>query len=209
MLKTRSGLAANTVSAAALATDAVDEIAAAILATPSQKLVTDSSGHVTVGGASTAGKTAIAQAILVTASQKIVTDADGAVSVGAATTAGKLAIGDGVLVTPSQKIATNSSNQVVASSVQGNVTGSVGSVTAGVNLASTGLDSISMTAPSGVPTNFRQMLIMLYRRFFKKTIMTKSGNAGTIVTYADDGTTAITTQTIANTSTTQSQGPAA
>jgi hypothetical protein len=58
----------------------------------------------------------------------------------------------GILVTPSQKVATNASNQVVSSSVQGNVTGSVasvsgavGSVTAGVTVT-TNNDKTGYTA---------------------------------------------------------------
>ena len=72
-----------------------------------------------------------------------------------------------------------------------NVT-TVGSVTTktGYSLASTGLDSISITAPSGVASNFREMVVQLWRRFFKRT--TKDSDE--IKTYADNGTSVLTTQ---------------
>lgn len=53
---------------------------------------------------------------------------------------------DLVLVTPAQKIATNASNQVVSSSVQGNVTGSVASVTNDVGITQSGADKVWSTA---------------------------------------------------------------
>lgn len=73
-----------------------------------------------------------------------------------------------------------------------NVT-TVGSVTTktGYALASNGLDSISTTAPSGVASNFREMLVAVWRRFFKRT--TKDSDE--IKTYADNGTSVLTTQT--------------
>lgn len=80
----------------------------------------------------------------------------------------------------------------------------VGSVTATVNatLVSTGLDAISTTAPAGVASNFREMMVQLWRRFFKK--MDSDTGAGTIKSYADNGTSVLTTQavTIAGTTTT-------
>ena len=59
-------------------------------------------------------------------------------------------------------------------------------------LQPTGLDAIPLVAPSATPTTFSQALVMLYRRFFKKTAKSPTQ----IVTYADDGATAITTQAI-------------
>lgn len=52
----------------------------------------------------------------------------------------------------------------------GSVTGAVGSVTqkTGFKLAADGLDSITNTEPTGLPTNFREKILLLYRRFFKK-----------------------------------------
>lgn len=63
--------------------------------------------------------------------------------------------------------------------------------TTGYALASDGLDSISTTAPTGVATNFRQMLVQLWRLFFKRR-MTSAGRIDR--TYADDGSTVVTTQ---------------
>lgn len=64
----------------------------------------------------------------------------------------------------------------------------------GYALASDGLDSISTTAPSGVATNFRQMVVQTWRRLFKKTTLTSTQ----LKTYADDGTTVVTTQAVTN-----------
>lgn len=74
----------------------------------------------------------------------------------------------------------------------------------GVVLAASGLDSITTTAPSGVASNFREMIVQLWRRFFKKA--TKSSTQ--ILTYADNGTTVVTTQTISSSGSDQTQGAA-
>lgn len=79
----------------------------------------------------------------------------------------------------------------------------------GYSLAAAGLDAISTTAPTGVASNFREMMVQLWRRFFKRVY--KDKNAGTIRTYADDGTTVITTQaytTTAGADTTDNVGAA-
>lgn len=72
----------------------------------------------------------------------------------------------------------------------------------GYKLASDGLDSVSITAPSGVASNFREMVVQLWRRFFKKATMTSAS----LVTYADDGTTTVTAQELSDDGTTQTQG---
>lgn len=103
----------------------------------------------------------------------------------------------------------------VTGNVGGNVVGSVASVTAavtvgtnndktGYGLASTGLDSISTTAPSGVASNFREMLVQTWRRFFKNTTLTSTQ----LKTYADDGTTVVTTQAVSDDGTTETVGSA-
>lgn len=74
----------------------------------------------------------------------------------------------------------------------------------GYKLASDGLDSISTTAPSGVASNFREMLVQTWRHFFKKSTMSSTQ----IKTYADDGTTVVTTQTISDTGSLQTRGAA-
>jgi len=71
-----------------------------------------------------------------------------------------------------------------------------------VSLSATGLDQIPITPPAGVPATFAHMLVMLYRRFFFKSTLTSAE----LKTYANDGTTVITTQTIADDGTTQTQG---
>ncbi len=72
----------------------------------------------------------------------------------------------------------------------------------GFKLASDGLDSVSTTAPSGVASNFREMLVQTWRRFFRKATQTDSE----LKTYADNGTSVLTTQDLSDDNTTQTQG---
>ena len=74
--------------------------------------------------------------------------------------------------------------------------------TVNATLVPTGLDAISMTAPSGGVVTFTEMVVRLYRRFFAKSTLT----ATTLRTYADDGVTVLTTQTLSDDGTTQTQG---
>jgi hypothetical protein len=80
----------------------------------------------------------------------------------------------------------------------------IGSKT-GFSLSATGLDAITATAPAGVASTFPEMLVQLWRRFFKKSTLT----ATQLKTYADDGTTVKTTQTVNDDGTTETQGTAA
>jgi len=73
-----------------------------------------------------------------------------------------------------------------------------------VALSATGLDAIPVTEPAGAASTFREMIVQVWRRFFKKATMTSSE----IKTYADDGTTVVTTQTVSDDGTTQNQGGA-
>lgn len=93
--------------------------------------------------------------------------------------------------------------------------GAVASVTAAVTvgtnndktgyaLSSSGLDLIATTAPSGVALTFPAMLVQVWRRFFKKSTLTSTQ----LQTYADDGSTVVTTQTVSDDGTTQTQGAA-
>lgn len=77
-----------------------------------------------------------------------------------------------------------------AAGTAGYLLGQIGSP---VTLSAAGLDAISTTPPAGVAANFREMLIATYRRFFGKSV--KDLATHTIRTYADDGTTVVTTQT--------------
>lgn len=77
----------------------------------------------------------------------------------------------------------------------------VGTVSA---LAAAALDNITTTAPSGVASNFREMVVQTWRRFFKKATQTETQ----IITYADNGTTVVTTQTVSDDGTTETQGAA-
>lgn len=72
----------------------------------------------------------------------------------------------------------------------------------GYALSPAGLDAISTAAPAGVATNFREMLVQLWRRFFRKSTLTGTQ----LKTYADDGATVLTTQPVSDDGTTQTQG---
>lgn len=100
-----------------------------------------------------------------------------------------------ILATPANKLATDTSGRVT--------TGTISDKT-GYKLASDGLDSISTTAPAGVASNFREMLVQVWRRFFRQTTMT----ATQLKTYDDAGTGTLTTQTVSDDGTTQTQGAA-
>jgi hypothetical protein len=100
---------------------------------------------------------------------------------------------------------TETSGQIAAAFNQFfNVATPAGTVNA-VKLASDGLDAVSISAPTGVASNFREMMVAVWRRFFKKATATSTQ----IKTYADDGTTALTTQTCSDDGTTQTQGTSA
>ena len=74
----------------------------------------------------------------------------------------------------------------------------------GYSLASTGLDSVSIANPTGVATNFREMVVALWRRFYGKTTLSRADE--NIKTYASDGITVVTTQDAIDDGTTQTQG---
>ena len=76
----------------------------------------------------------------------------------------------------------------------------------GFKLASDGLDSVATTAPTGVASNFREMIVAVWRRFFKKATKTDTE----IKTYADapNDTDVLTTQAISDDGTTETQGGA-
>jgi len=74
----------------------------------------------------------------------------------------------------------------------------------GYKLASDGLDSIAITEPSGVASNFREMVVQLWRRFFGKSTLSKTE----IKNYKADGITVTTTQDVTETPTIQTQGEA-
>lgn len=78
----------------------------------------------------------------------------------------------------------------------------------GFKLASDGLDSISTAAPTGVASDFREMIVQTWRRFFKKAVRTYTGGTKTIKTYADNGSTVLTTQPISDDGTDETQGAA-
>lgn len=76
------------------------------------------------------------------------------------------------------------SGDVVANSVIDKMIGTAGAC----KIASDGLDSVSTTEPAGVASNFREMMIQVWRRFYKKTTATKSA----VKSYKDDNSIAAT-----------------
>jgi len=73
-----------------------------------------------------------------------------------------------------------------------------------LKLAATGLNNISAADPAGVASTWAQMLVQVWRRMFAKTTLTSSE----LKTYADNGTTVRTTQTVSESAGTQTQGAA-
>jgi len=70
-------------------------------------------------------------------------------------------------------------------------------------LASDAFDNIAITEPSGVASNFREMLVQLWRRFFKKSTATRDA----LKTYKDDSSEA-TSQAVSFDGTTKTVGNA-
>uniref|UniRef100_A0A6M3KC26 Uncharacterized protein n=1 Tax=viral metagenome TaxID=1070528 RepID=A0A6M3KC26_9ZZZZ len=67
----------------------------------------------------------------------------------------------------------------------------------GFVLAATGLDAVATTAPAGVASTFREMVVQLWRRWFKRTNLTKTGaGTGTEKTYADNDVDVLTTHAV-------------
>lgn len=66
-------------------------------------------------------------------------------------------------------------------------------------LAADGLDAISTTAPTGVAADFREMMVQLWRRQFKRSTLTSTE----LKTYADDDVSVLTTQVVSDDGTVQ------
>lgn len=83
----------------------------------------------------------------------------------------------------------------------------LGDASARVTLAPGGLDAISVADPGapGSVTTISKMIVAIWRRWFKKVTINASNG---LKTYADDNTTANSTQTVTDDGTTQTQGPA-
>jgi hypothetical protein len=142
-----------------------------------------------------------------------------------------------ILVTPANKLATDSSGNVAANNLPADYLSvaqaaslaaieadtnelqgewadggrldlilDTAAVKTGYSLAATGLDSITATRPTGKATTFPAMLVQLFYRFFGKA--DKDTSTNTIKTYAANGTTVVTTQTISETATKETQGEA-
>lgn len=77
-------------------------------------------------------------------------------------------------------------------------------VKTGFSLAATGLDSITVTEPTTLATTFPQMVVQTFRRFFYKVTQT----ATEMKTFKNNGSSVVTTQTLSDDDTTQTQGKA-
>lgn len=88
--------------------------------------------------------------------------------------------------------------------IQSAATAAITANKTGYSLAATGLDAITATRPTGKATTFPQMLVQLFYRFFGKATQT----ATQLKTYGADGTTVVTTQTVSDDGTTETQGEA-
>ena len=81
--------------------------------------------------------------------------------------------------------------------------------TQAAKLASDGLDSVAITEPTGVASNFREMVVQVWRRWFgKSTLVKTTASTGTLKTYKADGTTEVTSQAVSDDGTTETQGEA-
>lgn len=74
----------------------------------------------------------------------------------------------------------------------------------GYKLASDGLDTVSTAEPAGVAANFREMMVQVWRRLFKKKDLTSTE----LKCYKDDGSSVATTQSVSDDGTTETQGAA-
>ena len=77
-----------------------------------------------------------------------------------------------------------------------------GDASARVTVAPAGLDAITLPTLTTMATTLPGMVEQVWRRFFAKSTIT----ATLLKTYKDDGTTVVTTQTVSDDSTTQTQG---
>ena len=116
---------------------------------------------------------------------------------------GGLYLGDCATITPGDLIVGYDDGVYVGGEEYSVVAANYTADKAGFKLASDGLDSVSTAEPAGVASNFREMLVQVWRRFFKKTTATKSQ----LKTYTDAGA-ANTTQTVTHDGTTKTVGNA-
>jgi hypothetical protein len=99
-----------------------------------------------------------------------------------------------ILASPDNKLATDAAGAVTPTSAS----------KTGYALAATGLDQIPITAPTGPASTFREMVVQTWRRFFRRATKTSTQ----LKTYADNGTTVVTTQAVSDDGTTETQGEA-
>ena len=122
-----------------------------------------------------------------------------------------------IMKTPSPKL--DASQQVVAASVQGNVTGSVASVTAGVTvttlndktglaLSATGLDAITI-ADISTDSDSRSSVVKLIRAIYNRLYNKVTQTATTQTVYNDAGTVGIITMTCSESGGTATKGRSA
>ncbi len=71
-------------------------------------------------------------------------------------------------------------------------------------LTADGLDNIPITPPTGVATTFREMMIQVWWRMFKRVTLV----SGFVTMFRADNSTVMTSQQVSDNGTTQTQGPA-
>lgn len=113
------------------------------------------------------------------------------------------AIQDG-LATAAQATAIETDTQDLQTQIGAAGAGLTGIPKTGYKLASDGLDVIDATIPSAVATTFPGFIKQLWSRFFYKSTLSSTE----LITYASDGTTVVTTQTVSDNGTLQTQGKA-
>lgn len=115
-----------------------------------------------------------------------------------------MSVGAGLAVTVAVTSPNAADTDVDVTAVLNDIQPVLGDASGYVTLAAAGLDQIPVTAPSGLASTFRQMVVQLWRRHFSKVVKT----ATAIETYAANGTTKITTQAISDDGATQTLGAA-
>lgn len=125
--------------------------------------------------------------------------ADDAMLAAIATVEGKVDTIDNLLDTEVGTLITNVAAILVDTGTDGVVVAAASKT--GYALSAAGLDTIPMTAPAGPATTFREALVQTWRRFFKKSML--NTDDGEIITYADNGSTVLTTQVVSDDGTEQ------
>lgn len=170
-------MTAGIITATVIATDAIDNDAIAANAVTELQ-----------SGLATAASVATLQ----TSVNDLPTNAELDAVVAPLATAAALAVVDDLLDTEIGTLVTNVAAILADTGTDGVVVAAASK--SGYALASTGLDAVAITAPAGVASNFREMVVQVWRRYFKKSTLTETQ----LKTYADNGSTVLTTQAVSD-----------